>query len=97
MLLDDTNTLYVDDRLIDKSIQAWFEYSDRQPARKRLQLALAAGGELNQHLDSKMWDSAVDDSFRRYAHGPSYMQENGKPVFFWYIEKDVEPLWNDAR
>ena len=97
VLLDDTNTLYVDDGLIDKAVQAWFDYSDKQPANQRLQIAIAAGGELNQHEDPKSWTAAVNDLFKRYAQRPSYLRANGKPVLYWYIEKDVLPNWADTR
>lgn len=97
ILLDDTNTLFVDDGLIDKAVKAWFDYSDKQPIGERLQIAIAAGGELNQHSDPVSWSKAVDILFARYASRPSYLRVNNKPVLYWYIEKDVQSKWTDSR
>ena len=97
VLLDDTNTTMVDDGLIDKSVKAWFDYSDRQPANQRLQIAIAAGGELNQHSSPKLWHEAVDYLYKTFANRPSYLKIDGKPVLYWYIEVDTEPNWTDQR
>lgn len=97
VLMDDTNTVFVDERLIDKAIEAWFDYGDKQPADKRLQIAIAAGGELNQHDNPYTWHKAVDYLFDKYANRPSAMRVGGKPVLYWYVEKDVEPGWTDSR
>ncbi len=97
VLLDDTNTIGVDGGLVDKAVQAWFDYSDAQPKGQRLSLAIAAGGELNQHSDPVAWRRAVDTLYVRYAHRPSYLKAEGKPVLYWYIERDVDSNWADSR
>jgi hypothetical protein len=97
ILLDDTNTLFVDDGLIDKAVKAWFDYADSQLGAQRIPIAIAAGGELNQHGNPDAWHQASAYLFQKYAYRMSYLRSNGKPVLYWYIEKDVEPNWTDPR
>ncbi|MEN6357052.1 MAG: stalk domain-containing protein [Armatimonadota bacterium] len=97
ILMDDTNTVWVDNSLVDKNIRAWFDYMDKLPGDERIPIAIASGGELNQHTDKNSWLKAVDYLYDTYAKRPSYLYENGKPVLHWYIEKDVWPEWHDER
>lgn len=97
VLMDDTNCIGVDDGLVNKAITAWFDYADKQPEADRIKIAIAAGGELNGHADTKGWTAAVNYLYDHFSHRPSYLRVNGKPVFYWYIEKDIEPNWDDRR
>jgi hypothetical protein len=83
--------------MIDKNIRAWYDYMDKKPEEEQLKLAIAAGGELNQHSSKETWPTAVDFLWNTYAKRPSQLVDKGKPVLHWYIEKDVWPDWNDPR
>jgi hypothetical protein len=98
LLMDDTNTVFVDNRAIDQNIRAWFDFMDARPEAERIPIAIAAGGELNQHGNRESWTSAVDYLWKTYAQRPSYLRDHGKPVLHWYIEKEqVWPDWDDRR
>jgi hypothetical protein len=97
LVMDDTNTVHVDSSLIDRNIRAWFDFMDRQRPQDRIPIAIAAGGELNQHANRQAWADAVEYLWKQYAHRASYKQMDGKPLLLWYIEKDVWPDWTDAR
>ena len=97
ILMDDTNTVWVDGGLVDANIRAWFNFMDNLPADERIPIAIAAGGELNQHSDKDGWKKAVDYIWDTYAQRPSYLRYDGKPVLNWYIEKDVWSDWTDDR
>lgn len=98
ILMDDTNTVHVDNDLVDKNIRAWYDFMDKLPEKERIPIAIAAGGELNQHHDRQAWTQAVDYLWQSYAQRPSYLREQGKPVLHWYIEgKCPWPEWSDSR
>lgn len=97
MVMDDTNCVWVDSSRIDHTIRAWFDFMDAKPAAERIPLAIAVGGELNQHGNKDAWTEAVEYLWNTYAHRPSHLKVDGKPVLHWYIEKDVWPDWDDKR
>lgn len=97
LVLDDTNTVHVDNNGIDRSIRAWFDFMDAKPAASRIPIAVVAGGELNQHNKRRAWREAVDYLWQTYARRPSYLRADGRPVLHWYIEKDLWPEWDDPR
>jgi hypothetical protein len=89
--------VWVDNSRSDGLIRTWFDFMDAKPAQERIPIAIAAGGELNQHNRRDAWTEAVEYLWQTYARRPSYMRVNGKPVLHWYVEKDVWPEWTDAR
>ena len=97
ILMDDTNTVHVDNNGCDKNIRAWFDWMDKLPEDERIKMAIAAGGELNQHGNKAAWTKAVDYLWNTYASRPSYLHDKGKPVLHWYIETDVWDDWDDLR
>lgn len=97
LVMDHTNTVFVDNRLIDNNIRAWYDFMDGRPASERIPIAIAAGGELNQHNNRQAWLDAADYLWKTYARRPSYLRHRGKSVLHWYIEKDLWPEWRDAR
>ncbi len=97
IVMDDTNCVWVDNSRIDGLIKAWFDFMDAKPARSRIPIAIAAGGELNQHSKRDAWLEAVDYLWKTFASRPSYLRDAGKPVLHWYVEKDVWPEWTDIR
>lgn len=97
IILDDTNTIFVDNSIVDHSIRAWFDFMDALPPDERLPLCIAFGGELNQHNCPQCFYDAADYLWKTYAQRPSYFRMNGKPLALWYIEKDVIPDWTDPR
>jgi len=97
MVMEDTNTVWVDNSLINKNIRSWYDFMDSKPEQERIGMAIVTGGELNQHNDRQGWLKAIDYLYETYANRPSYLHENAKPVLQWYIEKDVWPDWTDER
>lgn len=97
VVMDDTNTLFVDDGIINRNIRAWFDFMDALPADQRLPICIAFGGELNQHADRDSFLKAADSLWQQFAQRPSYFRLDGKPLALWYIEKDVLSDWTDAR
>jgi len=97
LVMDDTNCVWVDNSRIDGLIRTWFDFMDAKPAHERIPIAIAAGGELNQHNRREAWLEAVEYLWQTYSGRPSYMRVGGKPVLHWYVEKDVWPEWTDAR
>jgi len=97
VVMDDTNCVWVDNSRIDGLIRTWFAFMDAKPPEERIPIAIAAGGELNQHGLRDAWAKAVDYLWETFAHRPSYLRVDGKPVLHWYIEKDVWPDWDDSR
>lgn len=97
LVMDDTNCVWVDNSRIDGLIRTWFDFMDSKPAQERIPIAIAAGGELNQHNRREAWTKAVEYLWQTFAARPSYMRVGGKPVLHWYVEKDVWPEWTDAR
>ncbi len=97
VIFDDTNTIFVDDGIVDRTIRAWFDFMDALVPSERLKLCVAFGGELNQHQNKEGFLVAADYLWKSYAGRPSYLRLDGKPLALWYIEKDVIPDWNDPR
>jgi hypothetical protein len=97
IIMDDTNTLFVDNSIINHNIKAWFDFMDALPPGERLPICIAFGGELNQHSCVKCFHDAADYIWDTYAQRPSYFHMSGKPLALWYIENDVMPEWSDSR
>ena len=97
LVMDDTNTIGVDSGLIEANIKAWYDFMDAKPAGERIPIAIALGGELNQHNNRPAWLGAVDYVWSTYANRPSYLRVDGKPVLNWYIETDYWDDWADSR
>ncbi len=97
VIFDDTNTLFVDNSVIDHTILAWYDFMDALPEADRLELCVAFGGELNQHKNKAGHQEASDYLFRTFANRPSQMRVDGRPLLLWYIETDVLDDWNDVR
>ncbi len=97
LVMDDTNCVYVDDRRIDALIRTWFDFMEAKPPARRIPIAIAAGGELNQHNKRDAWLEAVDYLWRTFARRPAYLRVQGRPVLHWYVEQDVWPEWSDPR
>jgi hypothetical protein len=97
LIFDDSNGVFVDDRIVDNNIRAWFDFMDALPAQERIWLCIAFGGELNQHKDPRAFREAADYLYATYAHRPSYWRRDEKPFILWYIEGDVIDDWKDER
>ena len=97
LILDDTNTIFVDDSIVDPNIKAWFDFMDALPPKERIWLCTAFGGELNQHSDPKSFHAAADYLYTNYANRPSHWRRDGLPFILWYIERDVITDWKDPR
>jgi hypothetical protein len=65
---------------IDGLIRTWFEFMNAKPAQERIPIAIAAGGELNQHNRRDTWLEAVDYLWQTFASRPSSMRVSGKPA-----------------
>ena len=97
IVFDHTNCVHVDDDEIDRNIRVWFDWMDKQPEGERLALAIAPGGELNEHNNRAAWLEAIDYLWKQYASRPSYAHIDGKPLLLWYIGKEVWDDWTDDR
>ena len=97
IVFDDTNCVHVNDGQIDRRITTWFDYMDALPQKERLLLCIAPGGELNVHNNRQGWLESVNYLYDQYANRPSYARLEGKPLFLWYIDKDIWPEWTDER
>ncbi len=73
LIFDDTNSIFVDDSIVDHNIKAWFDFMDSLPPQERLWLCIAFGGELNQHNNSKSFYEAADYLYTTYAQRPSVL------------------------
>lgn len=97
LVFDDTNCVLVDEGQIDRRIKTWFDWMDKRPEKERILLAIAPGGELNVHNNRQAWLDSVTYLYEHYASRPSYARLDGKPLLFWYIDKDSWPDWSDEQ
>lgn len=97
IVFDNTNTVGVNNGWLERRVKAWFDFMDKQPEKDRLALVMAPGGELNVHENRERWLEVVNYLFDTYAKRPSYGYLDSKPLFLWYIERDVWPDWHDDR
>ena len=97
LIFDQTNTLFVNNGVLDQRVKAWYDFMDAKKPSARIPLCIAFGGELNQHHNKEGFYSAADYLFKTYANRPSQMKIEGKPLVLWYISEDVLSDWKDDR
>ena len=97
LIFDQTNTIFVDNSRLDHTVRAWYDAMDALPAKDRLELCIAFGGELNQHHNKETFFGAGDYLYKTYAGRPSQFKVDGKPLVLWYIEEDILDDWKEDR
>ncbi|MDB6024122.1 MAG: hypothetical protein JWM68_345 [Verrucomicrobiales bacterium] len=91
LIMDDTNIAGNDQGHINKNIQAWFEFMDKQPKEQQIPICIGSGGEMRMSGAASQ-TNAAQFYFKEWVEKhPTYFRMNGKPLLLLDTDKNYGP------
>ncbi len=92
LIMDDTNVAGNDGGQINRNIQAWFEFMDKQPENERIPICIGSGGEMRMSGAASQ-TNAANFYYKEWVekHPGSYFKLKGKPLLLLDTDKNYGP------